>query len=116
MNIPMSHISLSSRSALLELPQSELTTKMAGSISDERHSRVSQPVFSVIFNSIYTSLAIKTANLMNSMQVLLWALTALSFFFVLFRLYAELISFRRLFTDDYMVIFAWTIILTTAII
>ncbi|CAG8946930.1 unnamed protein product [Penicillium salamii] len=47
---------------------------------------------------------------------LLWSLTAISFLFVVFRVYVQFTSFRRLFIDDFLVISAWIIILTAAII
>jgi hypothetical protein len=50
------------------------------------------------------------------LQGILWALTGISFLFGLFRLYVQFASFRRFFIDDFLVIFAWTIILTAAII
>ncbi|EKV21494.1 efflux pump antibiotic resistance protein [Penicillium digitatum] len=46
----------------------------------------------------------------------LWALTGLSFMSVVFRLYAQVTSFRRLFIDDLLVFLAWVIILTAAVI
>ncbi|OQD63722.1 hypothetical protein PENPOL_c009G07296 [Penicillium polonicum] len=45
-----------------------------------------------------------------------WALTGMSFIFVAIRVYAQLISFRRLFLDDFLVVLAWVIILTAAVI
>lgn len=50
------------------------------------------------------------------MQGILWALTGISFLFVLFRIYVQTTSFRRLFIDDFLVILAWVIILTAAVI
>ncbi|KAJ5590050.1 hypothetical protein N7450_004022 [Penicillium hetheringtonii] len=67
---------------------------MSTDIIDERSSKISQPVFIGI----------------------LWALTDTSFFFVLFRVYVQISSFRRLFLDDFLVIFAWVIILSAAVI
>ncbi|KAJ5490165.1 hypothetical protein N7453_010990 [Penicillium expansum] len=46
----------------------------------------------------------------------LWALTGISFIFVVFRIYAQVTSFRRLFIDDFLVVFAWVIILSAAVI
>ncbi|KAJ5420449.1 hypothetical protein N7465_002968 [Penicillium sp. CMV-2018d] len=45
-----------------------------------------------------------------------WALTGMSFIFVVIRVYAQLTSFRRLFLDDFLVVLAWVIILTAAVI
>ncbi|CAI7587896.1 unnamed protein product [Penicillium glandicola] len=61
---------------------------------DEQHSRVPESVFLGV----------------------LWALTGTSFTFVVFRIYAQVTSFRQLFLDDFLVIVAWIIILTAAII
>ncbi|CAI7567797.1 unnamed protein product [Penicillium bialowiezense] len=61
---------------------------------DDQHSRIPENVFLGV----------------------LWALTAISFFFVLFRIYVQLASFHRLLIDDFLVISAWIIILTAAII
>lgn len=47
---------------------------------------------------------------------MLWALTGTSFLFVVFRIYAQLASFRRVFLDGYLVVFAWFIMLTAAVI
>ncbi|KAJ5459329.1 hypothetical protein N7530_011273 [Penicillium desertorum] len=46
----------------------------------------------------------------------LWALTGTSFLFVIFRIYAQLASFHRVFLDGYLVVFAWVIMLTAAVI
>ncbi|EPS31001.1 hypothetical protein PDE_05955 [Penicillium oxalicum 114-2] len=46
----------------------------------------------------------------------LWALTGTAFVFVLFRLYVQLAYFHGLFIDDFLVILAWIIILTAAVI
>ncbi|CAG8887277.1 unnamed protein product [Penicillium egyptiacum] len=46
----------------------------------------------------------------------LWALTGTSFIFVVFRIYAQLTSFRRVYLDGYLVILAWIIMLTAAVI
>lgn len=54
--------------------------------------------------------------LISISQGVLWSLTGISFFFVLFRVYVQFTSFRRLFIDDFLVISAWIIILTAAII
>jgi hypothetical protein len=40
----------------------------------------------------------------------------MSFIFVVFRVYAQITSFRRLFLDDFLVVLAWVIILTAAFI
>ena len=40
----------------------------------------------------------------------------MSFIFVVIRVYAQLTSFRRLFLDDFLVVLAWVIILTAAVI
>lgn len=40
----------------------------------------------------------------------------MSFLFVLFRLYVQIASFRRFFIDDLLIVLAWAIILTAAII
>ncbi|KAJ5561989.1 hypothetical protein N7535_003548 [Penicillium sp. DV-2018c] len=61
---------------------------------DDQHSRVPMPLFLGV----------------------LWALTGVAFLFVLIRIYAQLTSCRRLFIDDYLVILAWIIILTAAVI
>ncbi|CAG8214086.1 unnamed protein product [Penicillium olsonii] len=61
---------------------------------DDQHSRIPENVFLGVF----------------------WALTSISFLFVLFRVYVQLTSFRRLFIDDFLVISAWIIILSAAII
>ncbi|CAG8305844.1 unnamed protein product [Penicillium olsonii] len=61
---------------------------------DDQHSRIPENVFLGV----------------------LWALTSISFLFVLFRVYVQLTSFRRLFIDDFLVISAWIIILSAAII
>ncbi|EED13966.1 conserved hypothetical protein [Talaromyces stipitatus ATCC 10500] len=58
------------------------------------HARVSKPVF----------------------LGMLWAFTAVSFLFVLFRIVVRYGSFRRLYLDDFFVLLAWSIMLTTAII
>ena len=47
---------------------------------------------------------------------MLWSLTGLSFLFLTFRIYAQLESSRRLFIDDFVVLFAWIIILSAAIL
>ncbi|KAJ5118144.1 uncharacterized protein N7515_010367, partial [Penicillium bovifimosum] len=49
-------------------------------------------------------------------QGILWAFTGSAFLFVSIRIYTQLTSFRRLFIDDYLVILAWIIILTAAVI
>lgn len=49
-------------------------------------------------------------------QGVLWALTGTAFVFVLFRLYVQLAYFHGLFIDDFLVILAWIIILTAAVI
>ncbi|KAF7715903.1 Uncharacterized protein PECH_005760 [Penicillium ucsense] len=41
-----------------------------------------------------------------------WALNGTAFAFVVFRLYAQLVAFRRLFIDDVLVVLAWIILLT----
>jgi hypothetical protein len=46
----------------------------------------------------------------------LWTLTGTSLLFLAFRIYAQLKSFRRLFIDDFLVLFAWIIILSAAIL
>ncbi|KAJ5185589.1 hypothetical protein N7491_006542 [Penicillium cf. griseofulvum] len=46
----------------------------------------------------------------------LWALTGVSFIFVAFRIYAQVASFCRLFLDDFLVVLAWVIMLTAAVI
>ncbi|KGO78081.1 hypothetical protein PITC_041120 [Penicillium italicum] len=61
---------------------------------DDQHSRVPESVFLGV----------------------LWALTGISFIFIAFRFYAQVTSFRRLFLDDFLVVLAWIIILTTAVI
>ncbi|KAJ6190495.1 hypothetical protein N7519_000516 [Penicillium mononematosum] len=61
---------------------------------DDQHSRVPESVFLGV----------------------LWALTGTSFLFVIFRIYAQLASFRRVFLDGYLVVFAWVIMLTAAVI
>ncbi|OQE37851.1 hypothetical protein PENCOP_c009G04926 [Penicillium coprophilum] len=61
---------------------------------DEQHSRVPESVFLAV----------------------LWTLTGISLIFVVFRIYAQVASFRRLFLDDFLVIFALVIILTAAVI
>ncbi|KAJ5799448.1 uncharacterized protein N7518_001516 [Penicillium psychrosexuale] len=61
---------------------------------DDQHSRVPEAVFLGV----------------------LWALTGTSFIFVVFRIYAQVTSFRRLFLDDFLVVLAWVIILTAAVI
>ncbi|KAJ5827337.1 hypothetical protein N7447_004100 [Penicillium robsamsonii] len=48
--------------------------------------------------------------------VVLWTLTGVSLIFVVFRIYAQVASFRRLFLDDFLVVFAWAIMLTAAVI
>lgn len=47
---------------------------------------------------------------------MLWAFTGASGLFVVFRILVRLVSFRRLFLDDFFVLLAWAIMLTTAII
>ncbi|OQE30974.1 hypothetical protein PENFLA_c002G00740 [Penicillium flavigenum] len=61
---------------------------------DDQHSRVPESVFLGV----------------------LWALAGTSFLFVIFRIYAQLASFRRVFLDGYLVVFAWVIMLTAAVI
>ncbi|CAG8255275.1 unnamed protein product [Penicillium nalgiovense] len=61
---------------------------------DDQHSRVPESVFLGV----------------------LWALTGTSFLFLIFRIYAQLASFRRVFLDGYLVVFAWVIMLTAAVI
>ncbi|KAJ5329399.1 hypothetical protein N7452_009789 [Penicillium brevicompactum] len=61
---------------------------------DDQHSRIPENVFLGV----------------------LWALTVISFFSVLFRVYVQLASFHRLLIDDFLVISAWIIILSAAII
>ncbi|CAP93371.1 Pc16g07010 [Penicillium rubens Wisconsin 54-1255] len=61
---------------------------------DDQHSRVPESVFLGV----------------------LWALTGTSFLFVIFRIYAQLASFRQVFLDGYLVVFAWVIMLTAAVI
>ncbi|KAJ6143092.1 hypothetical protein N7471_002545 [Penicillium samsonianum] len=61
---------------------------------DDQHSRVPESVFLGV----------------------LWALTGTSLIFVVFRIYAQVTSFRRLFLDDFLVVLAWIIILTAAVI
>ncbi|KXG45691.1 uncharacterized protein PGRI_034580 [Penicillium griseofulvum] len=61
---------------------------------DDQHSRISESVFLGV----------------------LWALTGVSLIFVAFRIYAQVASFRRLFLDDFLVVFAWIIMLTAAVI
>ena len=48
-------------------------------------------------------------------QGIVWAGVGLSFSFVAFRAYARWKSFRRYFWDDFFVLFAWILILATAI-
>lgn len=52
----------------------------------------------------------------SQMQAVLWTFTALAFLFVVFRLAVRVVSQRRLFVDDLLVITAWVILLTTAVI
>ncbi|GKZ57625.1 hypothetical protein CBS63078_6367 [Aspergillus niger] len=47
---------------------------------------------------------------------LLWTFTCTSFLFVLFRVVVRYGSFKRLYLDDFFVLLAWAIMLTTAII
>lgn len=48
-------------------------------------------------------------------QRVVWAGMAVSFLFVVFRAFARWKSFRRYFLDDLFVVFAWTLVLATAI-
>lgn len=80
------------------------------SLSAEQHSRVSQPVFLV------SPSLIKASDPNSLHQGVLWTLTGVSFFFVVFRIYVQTTSFRRLFIDDFLVILAWIIILAAAVI
>lgn len=47
---------------------------------------------------------------------MLWASTAISFVFLIFRLAVRVKTFRRLLVDDYLVIFSWTILLVSAVL
>ncbi|RAL08034.1 uncharacterized protein BO97DRAFT_408592 [Aspergillus homomorphus CBS 101889] len=67
---------------------------METSAFEQMNARVSKPVFLGV----------------------LWAFTWTSFLFVLFRVVVRFGSFRRLYVDDYLVVLAWAIMLTTAII
>ncbi|KAJ5794159.1 hypothetical protein N7457_000758 [Penicillium paradoxum] len=46
----------------------------------------------------------------------IWALTGTSLLFILVRIYAQFTSFRRLFIDDFLVILAWIMFFTSAVI
>ncbi|CAI7606710.1 unnamed protein product [Penicillium crustosum] len=61
---------------------------------DDQRSRVPEPVFLGV----------------------VWALTGMSFIFVVFRVYAQITAFRRLFLDDFLVVLSWIIILTAVVI
>lgn len=50
------------------------------------------------------------------LQGVIWAATALSFCFVVFRIYSRIRSFRKLFADDFLVIAAWLMLLAFAIL
>ncbi|KAJ5300656.1 uncharacterized protein N7443_005658 [Penicillium atrosanguineum] len=52
----------------------------------------------------------------NAFVIVLWVLTGTSFLFLTFRIHVQLRSFRRLFIDDFIVSFAWVVILSAAIL
>ncbi|KAK5993821.1 hypothetical protein PT974_07258 [Cladobotryum mycophilum] len=45
-----------------------------------------------------------------------WAVTGISFLFLLFRLTVRIRSFKKLYSDDYLVIAAWLMLLATSVI
>lgn len=53
---------------------------------------------------------------LNNFQGIAWGGTALSFIFVVFRIYVRIKSFRRVYADDFLVVLAWLLLLTSAII
>ncbi|KAJ8071714.1 hypothetical protein OCU04_002030 [Sclerotinia nivalis] len=52
----------------------------------------------------------------NTFLGLLWAGTTVSLCFVLFRLWVRIKTFKRFFSDDYLVILAWSMLLGTSIL
>lgn len=52
----------------------------------------------------------------NFSKSIAWAATAISLLFLIFRLAVRVRSFRKLYSDDYLVIAAWLMLLTSTII
>lgn len=89
---------------------------MATDLLDAEDITVSQNTFVVSISLAKNTYSIMELQLIFAEKIVLWTLTGLSFLFLTFRIYAQVESFRRLFMDDFLVSFAWIVILSAAIL